>query len=157
MMRGVDEMVNLLKRVASKFPDRVSAAMYAEAEIMMTESKRRCPVGPVGAKKRKNEVPGALRASGRVGVPEREGRRISVTLSYGGGVIDAYAIAVHEHLSEHSPPSWVKAEQNGDGIEWTQPGTGPKFLESVVNEAKDTMAERIANRIHFDHGDSKAD
>lgn len=147
-MFGVREMQAKLKQIVDKFPDRVAAAIRVEAEIEMTEAKRRCPVGPVGAKRRPGEVPGTLRASGMVHDPVRKGRNISVLLSFGGGAQD-YAIAVHEHLSEHSPPSWVAAEESGYGIHWNAAGTGPKFLEGPLNESRPYMAERIARRVQL--------
>lgn len=143
-MKGLNEMVNTLKRIADKFPDRVAAALYTEAQIIMTEAKRRCPVAPDG---------GILRASGTVDEPVREGRKISVLLGFGGAAQD-YAIAVHEHLSEHSPPSWVKAEELGHGIHFNADGTGPKFLEYPINEAQPEMAARLAARIHLDKSDA---
>lgn len=142
-MKGVDEMIAKLKEIADRFPDRVAAAIYTEAQIVMTEAKRRTPVARDG---------GTLRASGRVSLPVRKGRDISVTLSFGGAA-DAYAIAVHEHLSEHSPPSWIVAEDQGRPVRWTTPGTGPKFLEGPINEAMPDMNARLAKRLHFDTGD----
>jgi hypothetical protein len=136
-------MIKTLLKIATKFPDRVAKAIYTEAQIIMTESKRRCPVAKDG---------GTLRASGRVNPPEREGRKIWCTLSYGGAATP-YALAVHEHLSEHSPPSWIKAEQSGDGVHWTSAGTGPKFLENPIKEAQPTLAQKIAQRISFDQPD----
>lgn len=132
-------MVETLKLIALKFPDRVGKAIYTKAQTIMTESKQRCPVASDG---------GTLRASGHVDEPVRKGRHISVVLSYGGAA-SAYAIAVHEHLSEHSPPSWVSAEQSGHGIHWTTPGTGPKFLEGPINEAVPTLAADIAEMVRF--------
>lgn len=136
--QGKQMWAELLK-VADKFPDKVGAALYKEAQIEMTEAKRRCPVSKGG---------GTLRASGMVHEPQRFGKTVFVVLSFGGAAID-YAVAVHEHLSEHSPPSWVAAEANGDGIHWTSAGTGPKFLESVLNESRSNMASRIAARLKF--------
>lgn len=138
-MKGTGEMIAKLKQIAEKFPDRVAAAIYQEAQIIMTESKRRCPVASDG---------GVLRASGLVAEPIRRGRNISVLLSYGGAA-DAYAIAVHEHLSSHSPPSWITAEENGHPVQWTTPGTGPKFLEAPINEWMPTGAAAVAARVHF--------
>ena len=136
-MLGVPNVVANLRKLADMFPDKVASALYMEAQLILTEAKRRCPVAHDG---------GQLRASGRVQAPVREGKNISVTISFGPM---AYAIAVHEHLSEHSPPSWIKAEMLGHGIDWTTPGTGPKFLESVINEAMPDMARRIADRINL--------
>lgn len=139
---GTTEMTKKLREVAKQMPQRVGGALYVEAQIEMTESKKRCPVAPDG---------GTLRASGQVAEPEYEGRKISVTMSYGGAA-SAYAIAVHEHLSESSPHSWVVAEHNGDGVRWSVPGTGPKFLESVLNESSPHMIDRLGERLKFGTG-----
>lgn len=136
---GLNTMRKNLRTLAEKYPDRVAAAIYKEAQIEMTEAKKRTPVAPVDG--------GTLRASGMVHDPVREGNNISVLLSFGGAAQE-YAIAVHEHLSEHSPPSWIIAEENG-GIEWNAAGTGPKFLEGPLNESRPYMAARIGKRIKF--------
>jgi hypothetical protein len=138
-IKGAAQMTALLQKFVKEYPDRIASALYMEAQIMMTESKRRCPIAPDG---------GTLRASGQVSEPVRQGKCITVWLSYGGAAT-AYAIAVHEHLSEHSPPSWKKAEAGGEGVHWTEPGTGPKFLESVINEAEATIKARLAARLQL--------
>jgi hypothetical protein len=66
-----------------------------------------------------------------------------VTLSFGGAA-DAYAIAVHETPSEHDPPTWTIMYEHGGMIRWTSAGTGPKFLESVVNEYQVVLPEMLA-------------
>ncbi len=119
-MKGAAAMIATLKQIAAKFPDRVAAAIYQEAQIEMTESKRRCPVDV-----------GTLRASGMVAEPIRSGRNISVTLSYGGAAQD-YAIPQHENL------------------EYVHKVGQAKFLESVLNESRSNMAARIAARVHLD-------
>lgn len=139
-MLGAEKMVQTLRQIADRFPDRVAAALYTEAQIELTEAKRRTPVAPDG---------GTLRASGMVHPPVRRGRNISVMLSFGGAAMD-YALAVHEHLSEHSPPSWIAAEASGYGIHWNVPGTGPKFLESTLNESRPYIAARVARRIRLE-------
>jgi len=117
-------MVATLKKIAEKFPDHVAAAIYQEAQIEMTEAKRRTPVEH-----------GFLRASGHVAEPVREGKRISVTLSFGGASAP-YAVYVHENLeANHASPPYG--------------GGQAKFLESVLNESRPHMAQRIANRVHF--------
>ena len=116
-MKGLNEMLSTLRKIAEKFPDKVAEAIYQEAQIEMTESKRRVPVDT-----------GVLRASGRVAELERKGRHISVTLSYGGAA-EAYAIVQHERLDYF--------HKHGQA----------KFLESVLNESRPHMAARIAKRI----------
>lgn len=139
-LKGVREMTAKLKEIAAKFPDRVAAALYMEGQIEMTESKRRCPVSPTAAQFKamgrsmpKGIVPGTLRASGTVHEPERDGRNISVTLSYGGAASD-YAVVQHERLDFFHTTGQAK------------------YLESVLNESRSSMAGRIATRIHLDKG-----
>lgn len=123
-LKGSKEMQERIRRIAKAFPDRVAAALYQEAQIEMTESKRRVPVDT-----------GTLRASGFVAEPVRKGRNISVTLSYGGAAED-YAIPVHENLE-----AFHRIGQ-------------AKYLESVLNESAPHMAGRVAARVHLDKGDS---
>ena len=125
-MLGVAQMRAALKQIAAKFPDRVAAAIYREAQIEMTESKRRCPVDITP----NAPHPGQLRASGTVHPPERSGRNISVTLSYGGAAQD-YAVWVHENPDAIHPVG-----------QW-------KYLESVLDESRSSMAARIARRVHL--------
>lgn len=132
-------MIATLKRIADKFPDRVAAALYQIAQYIMTEAKRRCPVASDG---------GVLRASGMVSQPVRSGRKISVTMSFGGAA-DAYAIAVHETISPHDPPSWTIMYENGGMISWTSTGTGDHFLSSVIDEYMTVMPQMLAAMLNL--------
>jgi hypothetical protein len=137
LVTGSKEIAKTLRQLATKFPDRVLAALYLEAQIEMTESKRRCPVSPtksqmkaMGRSWSKNTRPGTLRASGYVAQPERNGRTLSVEIGYGGAAAD-YAIPQHERLDyQHT--------------------TGQaKYLESVLNESRPSMAQRIGARVQL--------
>lgn len=128
-LHGVKEMVSKLKAIAQKYPTQVGNAIYAEAQIEMTEAKRRTPVSPVPAPK--GVVPGTLRASGRVSLPDIKGRDISVTLSFGGAAQD-YAVVQHERLDFFHTTGQAK------------------YLESVLNESRSYMAARIGRRVHLD-------
>ena len=139
-MNGATEMIAKLKSIQTKFPDRVAAALYQIAQQIMTEAKRRCPVASDG---------GVLRASGLVSDPVRSGRQISVTMSFGGAA-DAYAIAVHETPGPHDPPSWKIMYERGKMIQWTSSGTGPKFLESVINEYMPVLPTMMAALLNLD-------
>lgn len=114
---GLDAMRDKLKEIATKTPDRIKKALYQEAQIEMTEAKRRTPVDT-----------GTLRASGTVHEPTQEGDRISVLLSFGGAA-SGYAIYVHENLTAF--------HKTGSA----------KFLESVLNESRPYIAQRIAARM----------
>ena len=59
---------------------------YVEAEIVMTESKRRTPVKD-----------GHLRRSGHVAPPKQTADGVAIDLTYGDEAVD-YAIHVHEDL-----------------------------------------------------------
>lgn len=109
-------------------PSDVEEALYHEAQIEMTEAKRRTPVWNPDRKVPPGHVPGSLRASGMVHEPERHGRKISVDLTFGDSAVD-YAVFVHEDLeAEHA--------------------TGQaKFLQSVLEESAPHMAQRIANQL----------
>jgi hypothetical protein len=114
---GFDTVLGNLRRVAGRAPDAVGRAMFAEAQIEMTEMKRRTPV-----------LTGALRASGKVSSPEYSGRTVRVPMSFGGPAAP-YAIHVHEDLEAHHPVGQAK------------------FAESVLLESAPYMAGRIARRI----------
>lgn len=116
-LKGTAAMAQNLRRLAAKFPTEVEKALYQEAQIEMTESKRRVPVDT-----------GTLRASGFVMEPVRQGRNISVTLAYGGQA-EGYAVIVHEDLGAF--------HRNGSA----------KYLESVLKESAPHMRERIARRV----------
>ena len=138
-MKGASEMIAKLKKLSAKFPDRVAAALYQIAQQIMTEAKRRCPVASGG---------GILRASGIVSKPVRNGRQISVTMSFGGAA-SAYAIAVHETISEHDPPSWTIMYEHGGLIQWTSRGTGDHFLSSAIDEQMAVMPTLLAAMLNL--------
>lgn len=133
-LRGEQDVRRRLERLMSQFDDAVPGALREEAEQVMTASKR-------------DHVPvdlGTLRSSGHVTPAVRRGKDVEVELVYGGAAAP-YALAVHEHPSEHSPPSW-QGKLVG-GIDWSPEGRGPKYLEKPLNEAKAGMADRIARRL----------
>ena len=124
-LHGAVQMVQALKQIAAKFPDRVAAALYQEAQIEATEMKRRTPVDTTpGA-----PHPGNLRNSIHVERPVRDGNHISVTIATGTQA--PYAIFVHENPDAIHPIG-----------QW-------KFMESVINESRSHMAARIAARIQL--------
>ncbi len=135
-------MIKILRDVATQMPRSVESALYVEAQIEMTESKRRCPVSPtkaqfkaMGRSMPKNLRPGTLRASGYVAKPVREGRKISVELGYGGAASD-YAVVQHERLDYRHTTGQAK------------------YLESVLNESRPYMLQRIAQRLQIPKGKS---
>lgn len=127
-MKGVKEMQAKILSVARKTPTRVKGALFVEANVEMTEAKRRTPVDVNYAGGRRPPHPGQLRASGTVHPPEQSGKRLFVVLSFGGGAVD-YAVWVHEILDNFHPVGRAK------------------YLESTLNESAPFMARRIAERL----------
>lgn len=126
-----------ISREAQAFPGKVAKAIHRRAEIIMGRSKNEFV--PVDL--------GNLKNDGRVGSPEIEGTTISVTMGYGEGAAASYALAVHEHLSPSSPPSWQIAEAQGHPVTFTI--GGPKYLELPLMQASGTLAADIASDIKF--------
>lgn len=112
------------------FGEAIRSSLRIEAEMVMTDSKE-------------NYVPvdlGTLRSSGFVEPVEYDGGKFSVKLVYGGAAAP-YALAVHEHPSEHSPPSW------SGNVHFSPPGRGPKYLERPMLVAISGMERRIGDRL----------
>ena len=89
----------------------------------------------------KGEVPvdlGTLMGSGNVDNVKRTRDRVSVEMGYGGAAA-AYALAVHEHPSSHSPRSW------SGGVVFSK--GGPKYLERPALAAARGMAGRLARKL----------
>lgn len=116
-LRGDKALVNVLKRLGKDAPNALAKALFKEGEQIMAKSKRLVPVDT-----------GALRASGHVQPPVIVGKKVSVTLGYGGAAAP-YAVFVHEKPARHNPPT-----------QW-------KYLETPLNEAIPTMARRLAIRM----------
>lgn len=108
---------NKLPAIQSATVDDLAAALYLEAELIMTDSKT-------------NYVPvitGNLKGSGTVLQPERNGNKVSVTLGYGGSAAP-YAAVVHEY------PNSYGQHKN-------------KYLQKPINAASHNLASRLAEHI----------
>lgn len=116
-VKGLNELHAKLRQMEQHIPDEAGQALRAEAEIEMTEAKKRTPVAT-----------GVLRASGHVSGPVRSWKAVEVTLTFGGPAAP-YAIHVHEDL--------YATHHVGQA----------KYLESVINESVPYLAARVAHRI----------
>ncbi len=120
-LSGVEKVQRNLILLASRVPQQVAAALYAETQVLATESRRRTPV-----------LTGALRQSHMVSRPVVQGRDISCQIRVGGAAAP-YAIFVHENLAAFHKVGRAK------------------FLESAILEARSTFAARVASRINLEH------
>ena len=125
-IKGIKDMRREILRVATEHPVRVKAALYHEAQIEVTEMKRRTPVDTTA----NAPHPGNLRNSIHAEEPQHDGRRFFVQTAT--GMQAPYAIYVHENPYAFHPIG-----------QW-------KFMESVINESRQYIAERIAARMRLD-------
>lgn len=86
-VKGDKEMLARVKDIAAKAPEEVKASMYRFCEKIMTAAKDFYV--PVDL--------GALKNSGTVELPKKEGDGFSVKL-YFGGTTAPYALVQHENL-----------------------------------------------------------
>ena len=114
---GLDRVVANLERIGEQMVTRAEAALYQEAELIMTTAKERTPIKT-----------GALRSSGHVKAPTRTRSQVSVRLGF-GGTAAPYAIAVHENLNAYHRVGRAK------------------FLESAIVDALPTLAPKIMLRV----------
>jgi hypothetical protein len=130
---GVDELNRRLARIAKKAPKRAGKALLSQANLIMGDSKE-------------NYVPvddGPLKSSGDVELPVIvPGETVFVRLVY-GGTTAPYALAIHEHLSAASPPSW----QNVGRLKFQLGHAVHKFLEKPMNAAIPGFLRQLAKDI----------
>jgi len=115
---GLAEAMALLQVGAKKVIPATMEALYAEAQIVLAQSR--------------DEVPfrfGALSGSGMVHQPYSVGSKVGVEISYGGAAVD-YAFIQHENEDfEHAP------------------GRKAFYLRDPVDDASVRLAGNISARV----------
>ncbi len=141
-LKGDREMARRIRAEALASPRKAERALWRFGNRVMTRSKDEFV--PVDL--------GTLRKSGRVHPPTWSGSAtvpvLTVVLSYGDDA-SPYALAVHEHLSSHSPPSWKAAERAGNPVQFSPAGHGPKYLERPLNEESGNMLPYLAQEMRL--------
>ena len=133
-VKGVKPMQRKMREARARVERDALLALTTEAKTVMRKANSLTP---------KKE--GDLRASAETDRARREGRMLLVTMGFGrSGPSAAYALAIHEHPSQHSPPSW-----GSKPIKFTTRGTGHKYLERPLRESEAGMNDRIAARIRL--------
>jgi hypothetical protein len=110
------EFAKVIQQDVERYRSAAVVALYDEAVKIINKSVRVTPF--------KN---GDLRRSAFVSKPSSEGNEIAIELGY-GGLASKYALAVHEMPKSNN---------------FTEPGTGPKYLERPFDEAKRGQAKRL--------------
>jgi len=118
-VEGFAEAMALLS-VKNKVIPATMEALYAEAQMVLAESKRQVPFRV-----------GALSGSGMVHQPYSVGSKVAVEISYGGAAVD-YALVQHENTD------FKHAE-----------GRKAKYLEDPIADAQGRLALNIASRVRI--------
>ncbi len=127
---GLDKLQARLKKSSKTGTRSLVGPLFLEAELIMTDAKKHTPTAPDG---------GTLKSSGQVQPPKISRNKVEITLGFGGAA-SAYALAVHEHPSRHSPPSW-----DGVTIHWNV--GGPQFLKNAMDKAEAGIGNRVARHL----------
>lgn len=125
-LEGFPELIATFEGLAEKATKASAAVLFAEANVIMTAAKEQTPVAlpeTYTPSQYKRLTPGALRASGHVGLPEIIGDQVFVELGFGDAAVD-YAVYVHEILHYHHPVGKAK------------------FLEDPVTQMGPTVIEK---------------
>ena len=126
-MEGLDQLTRRLDKSGKLSAQAMAGPLFLEAGLIMTKAIKLTPVDV-----------GTLQTSGKVQRPKITRTTATVTLGFGGAA-SAYALAVHEHPSKHSPPSWDEGASFTSG--------GPKYLERPVKEARKGFGRRVARHL----------
>ena len=113
------EFAKTVKRDVVRYRSAAVAALYDEAVKIINKS---IPITPYDK--------GHLRGSAFVSMPKEHGNQVEVELGY-GGFAAKYALAVHEMGT------------GGKDINWSEPGTGNKYLEKPFDAASKGQAKRL--------------
>ena len=144
-LKGADKMRGEIEELARKALDGTKRALRLEAERIRTESLRKYVPKDLGT----------LAGSIKVHPVQYDGSEISVRIT-AGDASAPYALAIHEHPSDASPPSW-----QGKPIEdilsvrertpWSlaEGQRGPKYIERPLMAAVPGMAGRIAKAVEL--------
>lgn len=134
-LKGSQQVLSAIAREQSRARSTAAAVLTAVAERIVHRAQTEF-------------IPmefGALASSDEIDRPVQTSSAVSVTVAFGrSGKSAAYALAIHEHLSPHSPPSWKAAEAAGRPVRFSPAGTGPKYLERPFYEEADRLPEYLA-------------
>lgn len=120
---GTPQLEARLTEAIAKAPALLAEGLYTQANLIMTEAKKRTPVGG-GEYSPYDKHPGTLRASGHVQAPLIYGTGVSVALGFGGAA-QAYAHRQHEETG------------------WRHVVGQAKYLESAMMEAAPGLGNKL--------------
>lgn len=120
-MHNLDNVIRTYAAAPEKFMPHLVLSMNELSEELLA---RALPITPMST--------GVLRSSGTVLDPIIEPNRVTTGVGFGGAA-SAYAGWVHENLDPN--------------INWTEEGTGPKYLEIPTMELAEVLPEYVERRM----------
>jgi hypothetical protein len=136
-LSGVEQLQRRIRDIERQMKNGASSILEKEvAEKIKDRAKEYCPersgklVDSIVVVK--SGVEQGRESSGRFN--EQAVARVSIQA---GNDETPHALAVHEHPSRYSPPSW-------DGVEVKFTKGGPKFLERALNEHEGEMLKALS-------------
>ena len=114
---GLVEMQSRLAGIRQNILQEATRELTSFGEDIMKVSKERVPVEW-----------GILMGTGHAEPATVEGDMLSMTIGYGGPAAP-YALEVHENMNPN--------------VNWTRPGSGPKYLEGPVHEMEGDLLPRM--------------
>ena len=119
-IQGQEKMRARMKAAAQRFPDLMNEYLLVRGEAVAQRSRDQYV--PIDSGDLRSTI--KARRTGR-------GRKIQCEVVFGGG-LKGYPLAVHEHPSRHSPPSW-----QGVAVQFKPAGRGPQFVMiPLMNEVR---------------------
>lgn len=142
-LSGLDKIQGAVAALERSYRLRVAEALTEEAEKVLKDAQD-------------NYVPideGDLVASGKVSKPDITANNITVDISFGTTPdTAARAVAIHEHPSPSSPPSWRNV-RNEKGqfrkVRFSPEGTGPKYLEKPLRAASGVILGHVGSKVRL--------
>lgn len=131
-MKGLQEIIKNIDRIEKDLEKQEVIALKKEAFRIMADSLEH--YAP--------QDEGDLIKSSFINEPTKENGELTIQFGYGKGKAEEYAVALHEHPSRSSPPTW-----KGKELTFGKPGTGEKYLERPLFKAVDGMTGRLSNDI----------
>ncbi len=113
----------LKKKIAIK----IEQAIKETGQNLLDETVQVTPMSPLGT-----ETSGDLRKSGKLDI-EKSGKNTEAVVTFGGGKVD-YALRVHEMPNNTN---------------WSESGTGNKYLEKTVDDNRKKYLKHIADKIRL--------
>ena len=142
-LSGLDKIQGAVAALERSYKLRVAEALVDEAQKVLEDAQD-------------NYVPvedGDLRDSGKVARPVITPDNITVDISFGTTAdTAAKAVAIHEHPSPSTPPSWRNV-RNERGqfrrVRFSPEGTGPKYLEKPLRAASTNLLGDVGQRVRL--------